>query len=76
MAAGLDDYRVDTENLVQVPIDTIGEKIQEATVCVADITLNNPNVWYEVGYAYASNKTVILVCYDDLMKGQKIIHLM
>lgn len=65
MAAGLDAYRVDADDLAQVPIDTIEEKIQAATVCVADITLNNPNVWYEVGYAYASNKTVILVCSDE-----------
>ena len=48
-----------------MPIDTIEEKIQAATICVADITLNNPNVWYEVGYAYASKKTVILVCSDE-----------
>jgi hypothetical protein len=23
---------------------------QAAKICLADITLNNPNVWYEVGY--------------------------
>lgn len=27
--------------------------------------MNNPNVWYEVGYAYARNKTVVLVCSDE-----------
>ena len=65
MAAGLDAYRVDTDDLAQVPIDMIEQKIQAATICMADITLNNPNVWYEVGYAYASNKTVVLVCSDE-----------
>lgn len=65
IAAGLDTYRVDADDLAQVPIDTIEEKIRAATICVADITLNNPNVWYEVGYAYASNKIVILVCSDE-----------
>lgn len=64
-AAGLDAYRVDADDLAQVPIDTIEEKIRAATICLADITLNNPNVWYEVGFAYASNKTVILVCSDE-----------
>lgn len=49
IAAGLDAYRVDADDLAQVPIDTIEEKIRAATICVADITLNNPNVWYEVG---------------------------
>ena len=65
IAAGLDAYRVDADDLAQVPIDTIEEKIRAATICVADITLNNPNVWYEVGYAYASNKIVVLVCSDE-----------
>lgn len=41
------------------------KKIRAATICVADITLNNPNVWYEVGYAYASNRIVVLVCSDE-----------
>lgn len=65
VAAGLDAYRVDADDLAQVPIDMIEQKIQAATICMADITLNNPNVWYEVGYAYASNKTVVLVCSDE-----------
>lgn len=65
IAAGLDVYRVDADDLAQVPIDTIEEKIRAAAICVADITLNNPNVWYEVGYAYASNKIVVLVCSDE-----------
>lgn len=65
IAAGLDAYRVDADDLAQVPINTIEEKIQAANICMADITLNNPNVWYETGYAYASGKTVILVCSDE-----------
>lgn len=65
MAAELEAYRVDADDLAQVPIDMIEQKIQAATICMADITLNNPNVWYEVGYAYASNKTVVLVCSDE-----------
>lgn len=27
--------------------------------------MDNPNVWYEVGYAMASNKTIILICSDE-----------
>lgn len=64
-ATGLSAYRVDNDDLATVPIDMIEEKIKAATVCVADITLNNPNVWYEVGYALASNKIVILICSDE-----------
>lgn len=43
----------------------IEEKIKAAAICIADITLDNPNVWYEVGYAMASNKTIILICSDE-----------
>lgn len=64
-AAGLTTYRVDEDDLSQVPIDTIEQKIRASVICVADITSNNPNVWYEVGYAFASKKTVILVCSDE-----------
>ena len=60
-----DTYRVDNDDLVIVPIDTIEEKIKASTICVADITMNNPNVWYEVGFALASNKTTILICSDE-----------
>lgn len=63
--AGLEPYRVDSDDLAQIPINTIEDKIKAAAVCVADITLNNPNVWYEVGYALASNVTTILICSDE-----------
>lgn len=60
--AGLDAYRVDRDPSVQVPIETIEERIRMATICLADITLDNPNVWYELGYAFAAGRNVILVC--------------
>lgn len=65
VAAGLDAYRVDEDETVEIPIDTIEEKIKSATICLADITLDNPNVWYEVGFAFASGKTIILLCSDE-----------
>ena len=64
-AAGLIAYRVDEDETVEIPIDTIEEKIKSASICLADITLNNPNVWYEVGFAFASGKTTILLCSDE-----------
>lgn len=65
IASGLEPYRVDGDDLAIIPIETIEEKIKSATICVADITLDNPNVWYEVGYAIASNKITILMCSDE-----------
>lgn len=62
--AGLEPYRVDEDLSVTVPIDTIENRIREAEGCLADITTNNPNVWYEVGFAMANGKPVVLICAD------------
>jgi nucleoside 2-deoxyribosyltransferase len=64
-AAGLEPYRVDQDPNVDVPIDAIESGITNATVCLADITTDNPNVWYELGYAFASGRPVAMVCSDE-----------
>lgn len=61
-AAGLDAYRVDRDHSVEVPIDAIEAGIRRAAACLADITDDNPNVWYELGYASASTRPVVMVC--------------
>lgn len=63
--AGLVPYRVDQDPNVEVPIEAIERGIRESVMCLADITTNNPNVWYELGFAFASSKPVIIVCCDD-----------
>lgn len=60
--SGFDAYRVDQDPDVEIPIDDIERGIKESDVCLADITLDNPNVWYELGYANASSKQVCLIC--------------
>jgi hypothetical protein len=42
-----------TERLVQ--------EIRSASLCIADVTENRPNIMWEVGYAMASNKPTILI---------------
>lgn len=32
---------------------------------MADVTEDNANVWYELGYAFASKKSVVMVCSND-----------
>lgn len=59
---GLEAYRVDQDPSVAVTIDSIERGIRAATICLADITTDNPNVWYELGYAFASSREVVLVC--------------
>ena len=38
---------------------------RNAAICLADVTTDNPNVWYELGFAYAAGKPVILTCCDE-----------
>jgi hypothetical protein len=64
-AAGLEPYRVDRDFTVAVPIDSIENGIRVAAVCLADVTTDNPNVWYELGFAFASGRPVIMVCSDE-----------
>lgn len=63
--AGLEPYRVDRDPSVSIPIQEIEAGIKDARICLADISLDNPNVWFELGFAIASSKEVILVCSDQ-----------
>ena len=42
--------------------DDIVTGIEQASLCVADLTTNNPNVMWETGYAMAAGKPTILIC--------------
>ena len=68
-AAGLEPYRVDRDSTVSVPIDDIERGIGDAEVCLAEISTDNPNVWYELGYAIASKRDVVLLCSDERMSS-------
>lgn len=63
--AGLEAYRVDRDPSVSIPINEIESGIRGASVCFADITLDNPNVWFELGYALASEKEICLICSEE-----------
>jgi nucleoside 2-deoxyribosyltransferase len=43
-------------------IQDIIESIKECNLIIADITPDNPNVFFEVGYSFALNKPIILIC--------------
>lgn len=64
-AAGLEAYRVDRDPGVMVPIEAIEKGIRQAALCLADISADNPNVWYELGYAFASGRQVVMVCSEE-----------
>ena len=63
--AGLEPYRVDRDPSVSIPINEIEAGIRGASLCFADITLDNPNVWFELGYALASEKEMCLICSEE-----------
>lgn len=68
-AANLEPYRVDHDLSTRIPIDNIEEGIRDSAICFADITTNNPNVWYELGFAFAAGKDVVMVCSDERTGG-------
>jgi hypothetical protein len=64
-AAGLEPYRVDRDPSVSIPIDEIEAGIRSSDVCLAEITTDNPNVSFELGFAIASQKDVVLICSNE-----------
>jgi|SRR5690625_4865894 len=63
--AGYDPYRIDEDLTARILIDKIEKGITESSICFAEITTDNPNVWYELGYAFACVKDVVMVCSDE-----------
>jgi hypothetical protein len=62
--AGLDPYRVDRDPKASIPIQEIETQIRSSRICLADITNDNPNIWFELGFAIAAFKEVVLICSD------------
>ncbi|MGH7780840.1 MAG: hypothetical protein ACREQR_13545 [Candidatus Binataceae bacterium] len=61
-AAGLRTYRVDRDPSATIPIEKLQEEVERSTACLADISADNPNVWYELGFAVGRNRPVVLIC--------------
>lgn len=72
--------RVDEQIFTEGILDRIFNQINKADVIVADMTDRNPNVFYEVGYAHAIEKIVLLVTQKsedipfDLKHRQHIVY--
>jgi hypothetical protein len=64
-ACGYEIYSFDRNCAEGFAVDTAEKLISACDVCIADISTDNPNVWYEIGYAYAAEKRVILLCSDE-----------
>jgi nucleoside 2-deoxyribosyltransferase len=54
-------HRLDESVLPENIYNELYEKIWKADIIIADLSGLNPNVFYEVGYAYGINKQIILL---------------
>ncbi len=64
-AVNLEPYRVDRDPGASIPVETIESAIKASEACLAEISTDNPNVWFELGFAIASQREVVLVCSDE-----------
>ncbi len=53
--------RLDEQLFIEGMLDRIFNQINKSDVLIADMTSRNPNVFYEVGYAHALGKIVLLL---------------
>jgi hypothetical protein len=67
--AGLDDYRVDRDPSTRVLIEAIEDGIRSSDACIAEISTDNPNVWYELGFAIANGKPLVMICNSKERSG-------
>jgi hypothetical protein len=66
--ANLKAYRVDEQRDIKDIYEEIEKNISISDICFADISTNNPNVWFEVGYAIALRKIIVFVCSKERKK--------
>jgi hypothetical protein len=63
-ACGVLAERVDEQVYTETILERIYRQIEQADFIIADMTGQNPNVFYEVGYAHAKKKLTTLITKD------------
>lgn len=77
---GIVAERVDEQNFSESILDRIYRQIRNADFIIAEMTGQNPNVFYEVGYAHAHEKLCVLITRNaadipfDLKHHTHIVH--
>jgi hypothetical protein len=62
VASEVEPLRADAILGLQPIVEKIEDAIQQASICVAEVSTDNPNVWLELGYALAINRPVVILC--------------
>jgi hypothetical protein len=60
--AGAAPQRADEILGLSPVIEKIQDAIEAAQLCLAEVSVDNPNVWLELGYALALKRRVVIVC--------------
>lgn len=79
--AGLEPFRADQERRAGDIITDMFQELLVADLVVADLTIENPNVWYELGVRHAlRSRGVVIVCGGratpafDLYTNRKLLY--
>jgi len=62
IAAEVEPQRADEILGLNPIIEKIESAIASATICIAEVSEDNPNIWLELGYALALNRPVVILC--------------
>lgn len=67
--AGVEPIRADAILGLKPVINKIETAIKDASICLAEISVDNPNVWLELGYALALDRPTVILC-DRALRGK------
>lgn len=62
--AGFKCIRADKEIFIGAIMEKVSENIIRSGIIIAEVTEHNPNVYYELGFAHAWNKKVVMLTQD------------
>ena len=62
LKAEVDPQRADEILGLNPVIEKIETAIESASICIAEVSVDNPNVWLELGYALALDRPTVILC--------------
>ena len=62
--AGMEAYRIEARSGA-IPSEELETEMGDADVVILDVSSQHPSIWYQLGYAMASNVQVLLLCSQE-----------